>query len=1062
MDQRHYVVVTSEQQPFNVSEQVGSSVCDGLQLQSQLLTAQNTITIPINIQNEVTNIAETTELQLTLPQMEECATQLSIVPNNIIVPVQQYQPGETIILSSALPTFPIAQVSTSRIIFTPEDLGMTKESYLVTTTNGDNNVNTDNSITNSTSTQVTVVTPDGEEKEIVFCHSPEKLNVPYILYKVCRSIGIDDTMEGHMDCESEEVREQRKQQMQDLFVQCEQEEKMESTNDNKPLKAKNNGVVYCSLCHVVSKDDKRCHQCRRALSRSSLTEIKMFNENSKEFEVKKRKCPRKHKKPDEPVCLTISSDEGEGDEEKDETLNNGKSITEENDHLTSLRLKEPIITETTEAPMQTRIEGGGVDLTELLDSPVLEKALLQCRTVRIGSYKVFPKEKLTLNEYGIKFKVPSMNGEQTMVKILRTDIVKVLAHFGNQMPVLFYYTTNGAGIKIRNALQMPHKPESIYFDPTSTVEMHRRITLLPDKIPGDTRLFIKSIYDGQCLLDELSSKEANEILVKTVPKEIPSHMATRAKDNFQGASSGSSAVVPKIQTIMVYPPPPTKGGISINTEDYACLGEDQFLNDVIIDFYLKWLFLTKLSPEDQKRTHIFSSFFYKRLTTKASPGGFNKYQDDPKLSPAEKRHARVKGWTKSVDLFSKDFIIIPINENCHWFLGIICFPGLTHAVRLSDNIPISIPSKRSTKRPVPSMIGATTITVVQSEPMITVEGEEEERDEADADDEDLEPNTSDDEGKESSQDGTELMDEATPRLTRSIKMEPEEPIKQPCILIFDSLAGASRSRVCATLREYLQVEYNLKHKGSKRDFSKDTVRGAVPKVPQQTNYTDCGLYVLQYVEAFFSRPITNFKMPIKMLKEWFPTDIVARKRYDIQQLLHKLMEEQKVDISRLNLPQLNLHPDGGGNTSLVNYSDEGDEFMEECDVAVEEGEIEDHEPTLGAMAMAESEIEDEEEEHFEEDELEEEEEEEDEDDRGIIAPEIVMKREIPDKKIVTVGVPQKPNLSNLGEITISSTNISASAAIGVKRKITPGTLKEVRNPRLSRQTTPDNKKMRSD
>jgi sentrin-specific protease 7 len=39
--------------------------------------------------------------------------------------------------------------------------------------------------------------------------------------------------------------------------------------------------------------------------------------------------------------------------------------------------------------------------------------------------------------------------------------------------------------------------------------------------------------------------------------------------------------------ILVYPPPPSKGGIPINTEDYACLGEDQFLNDVIIDFYLK-------------------------------------------------------------------------------------------------------------------------------------------------------------------------------------------------------------------------------------------------------------------------------------------------------------------------------------------------------------------------------------------------------------------------------------------------------------------------------------------
>jgi Ulp1 family protease len=28
----------------------------------------------------------------------------------------------------------------------------------------------------------------------------------------------------------------------------------------------------------------------------------------------------------------------------------------------------------------------------------------------------------------------------------------------------------------------------------------------------------------------------------------------------------------------------------------------------------------------------------------------------------EKRHARVKKWTKHVDLFEKDFIIVPINE----------------------------------------------------------------------------------------------------------------------------------------------------------------------------------------------------------------------------------------------------------------------------------------------------------------------------------------------------------------------------------------------------------------
>ena len=37
---------------------------------------------------------------------------------------------------------------------------------------------------------------------------------------------------------------------------------------------------------------------------------------------------------------------------------------------------------------------------------------------------------------------------------------------------------------------------------------------------------------------------------------------------------------------------------------------------------------------------------------------------------------QVKGWSRSIDLFSKDFIIVPINEHQHWYLAIICFPWL--------------------------------------------------------------------------------------------------------------------------------------------------------------------------------------------------------------------------------------------------------------------------------------------------------------------------------------------------------------------------------------------------
>lgn len=71
-----------------------------------------------------------------------------------------------------------------------------------------------------------------------------------------------------------------------------------------------------------------------------------------------------------------------------------------------------------------------------------------------------------------------------------------------------------------------------------------------------------------------------------------------------------------------------------------------------------------LSPEDRARTHVFSSFFYKRLTTKppAKRKSMNPIENDPAASPAAKRHSRVKSWTKNVNLFTKDFIVIPINE----------------------------------------------------------------------------------------------------------------------------------------------------------------------------------------------------------------------------------------------------------------------------------------------------------------------------------------------------------------------------------------------------------------
>lgn len=67
------------------------------------------------------------------------------------------------------------------------------------------------------------------------------------------------------------------------------------------------------------------------------------------------------------------------------------------------------------------------------------------------------------------------------------------------------------------------------------------------------------------------------------------------------------------------------------------------------------------------------------------------------------------------------------------------------------------------------------------------------------------------------------------------------------------MAGASRSRVVATLRDYLTCEYKAKvYDKSTKVFNKSVIPGHNVKVPQQNNFTDCGLYLLQYVENFFT------------------------------------------------------------------------------------------------------------------------------------------------------------------------------------------------------------------
>ncbi|MBA0842659.1 hypothetical protein Goarm_002469, partial [Gossypium armourianum] len=106
--------------------------------------------------------------------------------------------------------------------------------------------------------------------------------------------------------------------------------------------------------------------------------------------------------------------------------------------------------------------------------------------------------------------------------------------------------------------------------------------------------------------------------------------------------------------------------ISISKRDVELLCPETFINDTIIDFYIKYL-KNKIKPEEQHRFHFFNSFFFRKLAD------LDKGLSDE--CQAKSAFQRVHKWTRKVDIFEKDYIFIPVNYSLHWSLIVICHPG---------------------------------------------------------------------------------------------------------------------------------------------------------------------------------------------------------------------------------------------------------------------------------------------------------------------------------------------------------------------------------------------------
>ena len=337
---------------------------------------------------------------------------------------------------------------------------------------------------------------------------------------------------------------------------------------------------------------------------------------------------------------------------------------------------------------------------------------------------------------------------------------------------------------------------------------------------------------------------------------------------------------------------------TVDFQDLERLDDDEFLNDNLIGFYLRYLehYLEKEKPEVAKKVYFFNSYFFERLTqTQKGTKGIN--------------YAAVQKWTRTVDIFSRDFVVVPVNENLHWYVAIICnLPNLRR--KLTDNGEDDDEHESiATSETIPATNGGTNakgdtaqerveepdgeIRSSFAEFSLRDEGKVPANDEISAITTDLKPLSS-----PTAKKGPGRRKSARRSLP---KIDPSKPV----VITLDSL-GLTRTATRTNLKDYI-VEEGKAKRGL--DLDRGALDGVTAKgIPTQKNYSDCGLFLCAYMERFVLDPYQ------------FVRDILQR---DMDEGKGWPMMSSDELRSRLRNVIMELHRQQEGETEMVPIPDVG-------------------------------------------------------------------------------------------------------------------------------------------
>ncbi|XP_070766894.1 sentrin-specific protease 1 [Enoplosus armatus] len=93
-------------------------------------------------------------------------------------------------------------------------------------------------------------------------------------------------------------------------------------------------------------------------------------------------------------------------------------------------------------------------------------------------------------------------------------------------------------------------------------------------------------------------------------------------------------------------------GLSLTRKDLQTLNNLNWLNDEVINFYMNLLVERSKDP-NRPSVNTFNTFFYPKLRSSG--------------------YSAVRRWTKKMDIFSKDILLVPVHLGVHWCLSVVDF-----------------------------------------------------------------------------------------------------------------------------------------------------------------------------------------------------------------------------------------------------------------------------------------------------------------------------------------------------------------------------------------------------